>query len=210
MVSATRSRWARVERWSPTLFLVGGGLLVGHAAMLGVQAFSRLSTPPDVFGPAGHLVALVGLLGLYPALVDRTATAARVAGAVAAVALAGWVVMTGTRLLSVAGVVPSAGEVLPGAFVLLAFASTVLAYGLFGVATLRAEDCSRVVGLLVLAPAALLVAALVSSAIADVTALAGVVVGSGLALSTLALGQTLRTRDHPTDHAARAGDVTAG
>jgi hypothetical protein len=209
MVRTTTSRWGPVEQWSPALLLVGGGLLVAHATMLGVEAFSSLTTPPDVFGPAGHLVALAGLLGLYPALVDRTPAAARVAGAVATVALGGWATMTVARLLAVVGVVSSLGDVIPGAVVGLAFVSTVLTYVLFGVATLRADFGRRAV-LLVLAPGALILVALVGSAIAGMTALAGVFVGSGLALSMLSLGHTLRTRDRPGDRAVPAGDVTAG
>lgn len=210
MVSATTSHWDSVERWSPTLFLVGGGLLVGHAAMLGVQAFSNLTTPPDVFGPTGHLVALAGLFGLYPALADRTPTAARVAGAAATVALAGWFVMTVTRFLAVAGIVSSLGDVLPGVVAMLAFVSTILAYVLFGVTTLRVDDRSRTVGVLVLAPAALLVVVLADSVVTGVTASEGLVVGGGLALSMLGLGYTLRTWDRPADRGVPAGDVTAG
>jgi hypothetical protein len=44
-----------------------------------------------VFGPTGRFAALVGLIGLYPPLVDRTPTTARAAGVVAVVALVGWI-----------------------------------------------------------------------------------------------------------------------
>ena len=209
MERATVFHWELLERWSPTLFLVGGSLLVGHTAMLGVQAFSNLTTPPDVFGPTGHLVALVGLLGLYPTLADRTPTVMRVAGAVAAVALVSWAVMSLTRFLAVGGIVSSVSEALPGIFPIIVFASTILTYLLFGVATVRTDDSSRTVGLLVLAPGVLVLVALVSSAVAGVTALGGVLIGGGLALSVLALGYTLRTwRSH--DHAVPAADATAG
>lgn len=200
--------WSAVERWSPALFLAGGALLVGHAAVLGVQAFSALATPPDVFGPAGHLVALAGLFGLYRTVADGTPTTARVAGGVAAVALVGWAAMTVTRALAVAGAVPSLGDLLPGGVVALVFVSTVLTYVLFGVATLR--NGSRVVGLLVLAPGALILVALVASAVAGVAALGGFLVGGGLALTMLALGRTLRTRNRSGDHVLPAGDATAG
>lgn len=209
MVSATTSRWTPLERWGPTLLLTGGGLLAVHAAMVGVQAFSELTTPPDVFGPAGHLVALAGLLGLYPALAGRKPAWARAAGAVTAVALAGWTVMTVARSLAVVGVVPSS-DVLPGVFLLLLFGSTVLAYALFGVATVRAGGQSRAVGLLVLAPAALLVVVLAASAVTGVSDPAAFVVAGGLALSMVALGYTLRTWEAPTDRAAPASDPATG
>lgn len=184
--------------------------MIGHAALLGVQAFSKLSTPPDVFGPTGHLVALFGLVGLYPVLAARRPTVARIAGAVTAAALVSWFVMTVTRLLAIAGLVSAVGDVLPGVFFMLMFVSTILTYILFGVVTLRIDDGSRIVGLLVLTPAALIITVLVDSAITGVTALDGVVIGSGLALSMLTVGYTLRTWDRPTDNAAPAGTVAAG
>jgi hypothetical protein len=69
-----------VEQWSPTLFLVGGGLVITHATVQAIDAFTAMTTPPDVFVAAGHLVALVGLLVLYPVPAYRTPRLARVAG----------------------------------------------------------------------------------------------------------------------------------
>lgn len=183
---------------------------MGHAVMLGFQAFSNLAMPPDVFGPAGHLLALAGLLGLYRRLGDRIPILTRIAGTVAVVALAGWTLMTVTRLLAVAGVVPSAGDVIPGAVFMLVFVSTVVTYGLFGALTVRDDEWSWLVGIVVAAPGALILVALVASVVADVTAASGVVVGGGVALSVLALGYTLQTWHRPTDRAVPARDVTGG
>lgn len=210
MVGGTSTHWDAVEQWSPTLFLIGGALLVGHAVVQGIKAFTDLAPPPDVFVTTGHLVALVGLVGLYPVLVDRMPTVARAAVAVTAIPLAGWVVMTGAQLLTVAGIVSSLTDPLPGSLLMLVPVSTILTYGLFGVATLRVGEGSRTVGLLVLAPAALIVVLLVDSAITGVSPLDGFLVGSGLALSMLAVGYRLRTWDRPVEHAAPTGDATAG
>lgn len=210
MGSTTISRWGLVERLSPILFLIGGSLLVAHAAIMGIQAFSDLTAPPDVFGPTGHLVAVVGLLGLYPALADRQPTVARGAGALGAVALGSWAVMTVTRYLEAAGIVSSPSDVLPGTLIMFVFVSTILAYLLFGVAILRDGDGSRTVGMLVLAPGALIAVALVKSAIIGVTALDGFVIGGGFAFSMVVLGYTLRTWNRPADHDLAAGDVTVG
>lgn len=184
--------------------------MVGHAAMLGVQAFSNLTTPPDLFGPTGHLIAILGLFGLYPVLVDRTPTVARVAGAIAAVAFASWAVMVVTRFLEAAGVVSTVNDVLPGAFLMLVFASTILTYILSGIAILRVDSDSRLVGLLVLAPGALILVALIGSTVANVTAIVGFVIGGGQALSMLGLGHILRTWESPAGGATPAGEVTAG
>lgn len=208
MERVSTSRWNSIERWSPTLFLIGGGLLVGHAAMLAVQAFSTLTTPPDVFGPLGHLVALLGLFGLYPMLVDRTKIVARAARTVAIVAVGSWTVLTVTRFLAVAGLVTSVSDVLPAAVFALTFASTILTYTLFGVATLRVDSDSRLVGGLLLAPAVLLVVVLVTSTVAGFNAIVGVLVGGGLALSMVALGQTLQTWNRLANPVVPTSDVS--
>jgi 4-amino-4-deoxy-L-arabinose transferase-like glycosyltransferase len=176
--------------------------------MLGVQAFSTLTTPPDLFGPAGHLVSLAGLFGLYPALADRMLTVARIAVSVAIVGAGSWALLTLTRFLAVAGFVTSVSNVLPAVFFVLVFASTILTYVLFGVAALHIDSESRLVGSLLLVPAALLVVALVGSATRGVTVADGMVIGSGLAVSMVALGHTLRTWDRPTNPAAPTGDVS--
>lgn len=210
MVGGTNTHWDAVEQWSPTLFLVGGGLLVGHAAVQGIKAFTGLAPPPDVFVTTGHLVALVGLVGLYPVLVDRTPRLARAAVAVAAIPLVGWLVMTVAQLLTVAGMVSSLTGALPGSLLMLVPVSTILTYGLFGVSTLRVGEGSRTVGLLVLAPGALIVVLLVDAVITGTSVLDGLVIGGCLALSMLTLGYHLRAWDRPTGHAAPTGDATAG
>jgi hypothetical protein len=117
--------------------------------------------------------------------------------------------MTVTRFFELAGIISSLGDALPEPFFLVVLAATILTYVLFGVATLRV-DSSRTVGLLVLVPGLLTAALVVDSALTGVSALDGVFIGGGLALSMLALGYTLRTWDRPTDYAATAGDVTPG
>lgn len=176
--------------------------------MLGLRAFSDLTTPPDLFGPAGHLVALVGLICLYPVVVDRWPTITRAAGAVAAVAIVSWGVMTGTRLLAVIGA--GGSDVLPGAVVGLMFLSTVLAYVLFAVATARVAEWPRSVGLLVVGPAVLLFVVLVASVVIGVAALEGFIVSVGLVVTMVSLGYTLRTGAAGTGQAERTGDVTVG
>lgn len=204
------SHWGWVEQWGSRLFLLGGVLMLGHATMSGIRAFTGLATPPDAFVTAGHFVALVGLLGLYPAVLDRTPTVARAAGSVLVVALASWFVMTVTQLLALAGVVASLEAVLPSSFVVVVLASTILTYGLFGVATLRVDTWSRRVGVLVLTPGALTGALVVRSVIEWANPVGGVVIGGGLALSMLALGYSLRTIDDRLLAHGTRGGATSG
>lgn len=209
LMGVTNPQWDSIEQWSPVLFIVGGSGVVTHAALMGVEAFTALSTPPDVFVTAGHLVALVGLLGLYPGLVDRTPTLARVAVAVSAVPIAGWVVMTVGQLLVVAGTWPSLAGVLPEVFFVVLLGSSILTYGLFGTATLRSGVASRADGLLVLAPGGLLAVLLVDSVVTGLSALDGLVLGGALAVSMLALGVRLRSWPERTSRVSR-GDLAVG
>lgn len=210
MVSFVASGWGSVERWSPSLFLVGGVLLLGHATVAGVRAFTDLATPPDVFAATGHFVALVGLLGLVPVLEGRTIGRGRVAITVALVALGSWFVMALTQFLAFAGVVSSIETALPGVFFLIVLGSTVLTYGLFGVAALRVDTRSHTVGLLVLAPGGLTAALVVVPAVTGGTALDSLVIGGGLAVSMLALGDTLLTWRVRHERTAVADDVATG
>jgi hypothetical protein len=206
----TRStrRLEPLARWSPALFLAGGGLVVGHAAVNGVEAFTTNTPPPDVFGPAGYLLAVVGLLGLYPALVERTPRLARAAATVAAVPLAGWVVVLTVTLGEFAGVVAPVSASLPGWFLAVHLATLLLVYVLFGVAGLRSGGHLRTVGGLLLVAPALWVAMLAGAALLGNGAVGPFLVGAGQALVHLGVGATLRAAR--LDEETPAGDPTPG
>lgn len=207
MVSGTRY-WESLERWSPTLFLVGGGLVVGHAAVRGIEAFTATAPPPDVFGPPGYLLALLGVLGLYPALVERTPRVARLAAVVALVPLVGWVGLSAVSFAAAAGVsVVQAPEGLGGLFV-AHIVGVVLTYVLFGLASLRAGVHSRSIGLLLLMPPVLMGGMLAGAAVMGYSAIGAFVIGGAQALVHLTIGGVLR--GNPTETQAPAGDVMAG
>lgn len=193
MVARNQRRWRTLERLSPTLFLLGGAGVITHAAIQALEAFTEVNPPADVFVTAGHLLALAGLLGLYPALRGRTPRLATAGLAATGLGVAGWIVMTAAQLLSVAGAVGSLTALFPGAFFVGVIAVTILAYTLVGAAALHADAGATLDGLLVLAPAALLLALLGKSVVAGVGAADGAVIGGGLAFSMLALGVRLQS-----------------
>ncbi len=123
-------------------------------------------------------------------------------------AIASLGVMTGTRFLAVIGA--GGTDSLPGALVGVMFLSTVLTYVLFAVGSARVAEWPRDVGLLVVAPAVLLVMVLVASVVIGVTALEGFVISAGLALAMVSLGYTLRTGTAGIGQADRTGNVTGG
>lgn len=209
MVALSESRWRTIERWSPTLFLLGGAGVITHAAVQALEAFTSVAPPPDVFVTVGHLIAIAGLLGLYPALVDRQPWLGRVAAGLTFLALAAWMIMSAGQFLAVAGAVESLSAVLPGVFFVGVLLVTLLAYALAGVGGLRLEDRPAADGLLLLAPAALMAVLLGKTVLVGVTAADGVVIGGGLGLSMLVLGYRLRAWPRGTVVPAPAG-ATSG
>lgn len=210
MVRTLVARWRSVEQWGPMLFLLGGCLMAGHALLAGLRAVTGLPLPPDLFAPTGHLVALVGLLGLYPVFVDWTPVTARIAGTVLLLAAISWLGLSLTQLLVAVGMVSSLAAVLPESYFAIALASTILTYGLFGVTALRADRESRTVGCLVLAPGGLTALLIVNSALGGASAAGGIVIGGGLSLSMLGLGFLLRTWNGPSRSAVPVGEASTG
>lgn len=196
-----------LDRWSPLAFLGAGGLLLGHAALLGLQAFTTVTPPPDVFAPAGHLLALVGVLGVFRVFTDRSPGLAWLGSVVTAVVAVGWIAVTIAILGGRLGNPSPQTEALLGVLAILVLVSTVLPYGLIGVIALRSAGTPRGVGLLLLAPATLLVVLLANVAILGVTPIDGVLIATALALAMLAVGHTLRTRGVPADRTSPERDV---
>lgn len=195
-----------LETWSSILFLVGGLLVVGHAAMMGVQAFTGMATPPDVFAPAGHLLVFGGLVGVYFTLVDRAPILARIGGICVVLGTVGFTAITAGNLATLVGIETPSWFAM---FTVLAIIGMIPGFLAFGVASLRTDVHSRTVGLLLLAPAALFLVLIVEVLVLGASAIGGLIIGSGLALTHLAIGYSLRTGTSPTDNAPPAGDVTA-
>lgn len=179
--------------------------MITHAAVQALEAFTSIAPPPDVFVTVGHLVAIAGLLGLYPALVDRQPRLGRIGAGSTFLALAAWAVMTAGQFLAVAGAVPSLSAVLPGVFFLGVLFVTLLTYALVGIGALRLDNRPAADGLLLLAPGALLAVLLGKTVLVGVTAADGVVIGGGLGLSMLVLGYRLRAWPSRTVVPASAG-----
>ncbi len=217
MVEVSTRRWRSLERWSPTSFLLAGALLVGYAALNGIAAGTdaAFETVADVVGPAGLLLGLVGLLGLYPGLADRRPRLARAGAGGAALGAVGFSAITLGGLGALVGVEPPgwlAGFVLPAAL------GMIPGYLAFGVARLRAGARSPAAGRLLLAPAVVF-AAMLSQAVLFVrfglfseTAMAwsAVAISGGQAVAHLAIGYRLRAGRVPTGLEVRSGDATAG
>lgn len=190
--------------------------MIGYAALNGVAAVTDVAYEPveNVVGPAGFALGFVGLVGLYPGLAELSPKLARIGAVSAALGAVGF------SVIALGGIVQLAGTEPPGwltFFVLLAAIGMIVGYLTSSVASLRADDRSRTVGLLLVLPAGVF-AVMVTQAVLFVQyglfsettmAWSAVAISGGQAVAHLAIGYTLRTGLVPTDTEVRPGDVIA-
>lgn len=214
MAGVTKDQWESFAKWSVPAFLVAGVLLIVFAALLGYEAFTNASAPEDIFGPPGFFLAMVGLLGLYPALADRTPRLARISVIGAMVGALGWLLITLFVVTEVLGILPALEEmgVVGAILILVSGIAMVLAYVGGGVASLWADLHSRYLGLFLLAPPAIFGVMLTQAILfaqfglfsETIMAWSAVVLSGGQALSHVAIGYLLRAKPIPTDRAEPA------
>lgn len=181
------------------LFLIAGGLFVLFAASNGVEAFTTRSAPKDIFGPAGFAFAFVGMLGLYPTLVDKARWTTRIGAVFATIGLiaSGITSLWHVGLWAAPATMPTLFAAFPVGMVIGQF----LGYIPFGLASLRAGVHSRTVGLLLVAVPTVLAVMIVTVATGYATSGSAVVLGGVQALIHLAIGYTLRRDGVPTERA---------
>lgn len=208
MIHDSSSRWGSLERWSATLFLIAGGVLVVHAITHGLEAFAGIEYPMHhefPFGIAGMTLGFIALLGLYPKLVDRMPKLARAGAAVAVLGGVGWLVMGLALFAEEVGAEPPAAIEAVG---LVMIVGVILGYLAFGVASLRTDIVSRTTGLVLLTPVVVMIVNL-GIATAGYGSLTGqFVVATGFALAHLAIGATLKTEARLTGRTEPAPETT--
>ena len=108
--------WSALESWSSTAFLIAGGLLLLFVVLSGLSAFTNVLGEGAVVGAAvvgsglfGLILAVVGLLGLYPQLSESAPRLSRGGLGALAVALTGILVVIGT--IATVGPPESPGDV---------------------------------------------------------------------------------------------------
>lgn len=148
--------WNTVERYSPVAFLAAGGLLLVAGTIDGLEVFTPIETQHGVLlwlegltGFGGVVLSFVGLLGLYPNLLDETPRMART-GMLLALGPTGFfsfVVVSCSFVAPLMGfpslktLVPSFVTIIGVTLLLFSLAITV-----FGVASFRTAVPSRTVG----------------------------------------------------------------
>ncbi|MDL0123782.1 MULTISPECIES: hypothetical protein [Halobacteriales] len=208
MGRVTSSYMKSLEQWSPTLFLLGGVVLVAFAASLAAIGLMDMSSPRNILAGAGFTLAFLGLFGLCAGLTDRSPRLAR-AGSIFAVL--GGVGFTLTFVLGIAEFV----EITPPAWVeaaqLLNIASIVLGFLLVGIASLRTDVYPQSLGVLLFVPAVLFAANITRVAFLGpwTPSWAPFLLGSLQAMAMLAIGYILHDESTPTEPAERPIDRAA-
>lgn len=195
------ARWETLEEWSPTLFLVAGGLLAVYAVLNGIGTFLDMAPTPMVrdvlLGPAGFFLGLAALLGLYPAAANWNVNLARAGAVFAALGAVGWLATPVTRFIEHSGGNPPGWLGATGALIPLGF---LFGFLIFSVASFRSDALSRAIGVALLLPVlgVFLNLGLKPSGLS--IEVGRVIVTGWFALAHLAIGFTLRTETTPTDH----------
>lgn len=153
----TRSTfWNVVDRYSGTVFLVAGGLLLTAGIINGVDVLTPIETQHGVLlwlegltGFGGVVLSFVGMIGLYPDLFSRAPRTART-GILLALGPAGFfsfVVVSCAVLAPLLGF-PSLKSLIPSFVTIIGVILLLFSVGitLFGVASLRTAVPTRAVG----------------------------------------------------------------
>lgn len=209
MMDGSTIPWEWLERWSPRLYLIAGAVLVGYAALNGVEAFTATTFEQKIF-EAGYVAGFLGLLGLYPSLAERSPWLARIGAVTAVLGLVAFSVFTVGNLAELVGL--TSGDP-PGwlVFTVMAAVGFVVGYLAVGSAVLRSGAYSRPVGLLLLLPAVIIVLMLASIVTGLASPESVFVVSAGQAMTHLAIGTTLRdeTESAEREEAESAPNATA-
>lgn len=197
-----------LERRSATLYLVAGVVMAVFVADTALQTYQGTSYPPvqQFIAPAGFLIGVIGLMGLFRSLSERSRRLARVALAVAAVAALTWTATVTAGILETAGVIPENATFSLTTGVIALF-SMVLAYGLFGITSVRTGVYQRAVSGLLLLEAVTFIALIANSF--GSLGIPVIVFEVGHLVVHLGLGITLRGDENPTGGTEPATDPTA-
>lgn len=209
---ADRPVLGSLERWSPTLFLIAGGLLVIHAAHHGLEAFTAFTWPMEhdfPFGVAGFIFGYLGLLGLYPKFADPSPYLSRAGAVFAMTGVSGWSAM---GMIEFAEVVSGSHPAWLEPFAILILVGIVLGYLCFGVASLRTDVLSWTTSVVLLTPILAMILNIVIAILlgGEGTGLGGFVVSSMFALVHVAIGGMLRTETRSIDRNDRAPQTPVG
>lgn len=200
-----RDVWRSLEQWSPTALLIGGLLLAVDATWLAANisiGAENYQLTGQVFVGTGWTVALVGLLGLYPALSNRSRWLSLAGAICAVIGVITFAVNAIVAFLDVSGIMAGLYEPIGAFFIPGVVIGTILGFVAFGVAVFRTEVHSSVFGVLLFVVAFIEISNILRIVVgytSETVTLGFVII---TALSILAIGYHLRyqsTSIHSTE-----------
>lgn len=199
--------FATLERKSSTLYLLAAVVMVVFLANTALRTYQGTSFPAvqQFVAPAGFLIGLLGLVGLYPQLSKRARRLAQVSLGVAVVSALNWLAIVIAGILETGGVIPE-NATLQAITGVLALFSMVFAYGLFGITSALTGAYRRVISGLLLLEAVTFVAMVANSAAA--IGVPVIVFEVSHLIVYLGLGVIHRDNGTPTDRTDSATDPT--
>lgn len=210
--------WDRLDRWKATLFVVAAGMQIGAGVLVVLQETAGVDFPLVLLNVGGHgglAVSLLGLLGLYGVLADRSPRLSKGGAVLAAIGAVSFAVGV-VALVVVIGLNAGMGTNLPteliGILLIPGYLGTILAYAAFGVASTRTGVPSRVLGGLFIALIAVPLAQMLGFILLNISlpTFAGLgVVQVYIPAVMLAIGFLLRSRTPGAGHSEGANEATA-
>lgn len=217
MVDVSTSLWGSLEKWSAAAFLVAGVLLLGYAVLSGIETVTEITFQTAFkvgYGQVALLAPVVGLLGLYPRLNDRTPRLSlaglviTLVAAVGLVVLLVWLIGT-TFMMEGYPAIPEDAPAWTAATLILVFLTLAVGFLLFGVASLRTTVFSRTVDFLLLVPTVMWIGLIVGNVVAPSGPYLSVLAYTPMSVALVAIWHLLRTEPEPTSRAEPAPDTPA-
>lgn len=215
MLNIVTQRLELLGEWSASLFFLGG-VMFGVSAALTVVAMVTGAVQSNMvlgeaFIAAGWIAPLIGLLGLYHVLADRSLRLVQAGSVFVAIGLVAFVFLAVASIIAFVQALEITEIPIPVVILLPGIiAGSLLAFVSFSVASLRSDAHPRVVGILMLVPSAIFVTNFfILPAILGPgpnPPEVGFVITGLLTIAMLAIGYVLRKVDTP---AGRAESVSA-
>lgn len=196
--------WKWIERRSAKAFLIGGLLMAVDAVLVTaniVTGTEQLLLLGQAFVGVAWTAALLGLLGVYPRLADRSRWLSRAGAVFAVIGVIVFATMSVTVLVYYAGIPVGEYSDIGQFFIPGVLIGSVLAFITFSAASLRTDVHSGTFGILLLVPAVLVVANILRFVVGleSATITLGIVIGDAVVM--LAIGYLLLNGGVRKEHA---------
>lgn len=207
MSSNDTGLWTSLEAWMQYLFLVAGAFSLVAAANYGVTSlFDSISFNSWVGLTVlfARVASLLGVAGLSARILDQRWNVGRLSRVVVVVALLCTVALLTSAVLTNLGIDPPLGSVLGLGTVV----SSLVAYSLFGIAILRTDAHTTLVGVLLVGATVALLFGLLGRAFLPI-GVVGTVAELGLVVTHVGIGYQLLTRSTPPHRTEFGSETTA-